>query len=127
MFWGVRLEDLKSEDPPVQQGNDQEDVWYLDAEHLSSFLISTVCWQAALGLPFSGVGEVDDQLLSDLEKQLTNASAGIVDREVDLIGFFEKGLVVAVSKSANKMMVGTNKEKGLESFEERFDTGLDWL
>jgi hypothetical protein len=45
-FYAIRAADLALDDPPVLQGNHDEDTWYPDCGRLSSFLIKNLCWQA---------------------------------------------------------------------------------
>jgi len=57
VLWGVRVEDLGADDPPVVRAyNDVSLAWEADHETLSGFLVTMLYWQAVNGgLPFSGV------------------------------------------------------------------------
>jgi hypothetical protein len=127
MFWGILLSDLHKDDPPVQQGNYEEDKWYLDAYFLSAFLLGMACWQAANGLPWTGQGNVDDQLMKKIRAELTYADPHVEDEVNDLIGYYGKDLVCCISRSAQQFLVGAKERNGLEQFENRFATSLDYL
>ncbi|MFZ6640238.1 hypothetical protein ACO0LL_10885 [Undibacterium sp. TC4M20W] len=40
--WGIRLQDLAQDDPIVWQRNNDDEAWYAEDHHLSSFLMA--CW-----------------------------------------------------------------------------------
>jgi hypothetical protein len=127
MFWGILLQDLHKGDPPVQQGNFEEAVWYPDAHFLSVFLFGIVGWQAANGMPWTGQGIKNDQVMERIQARLTYLDPHLGDKENDLRSFYGKDLVVSVSRSAKKFLVGSNKRSGLERFEKAFAIRLDYL
>ena len=45
-FYAIQAADFALDDPPLFQGNHDEDTWYPDCGRLSSFLIKNLCWQA---------------------------------------------------------------------------------
>jgi hypothetical protein len=127
VVWGIRREDLSKDDPPVQQGNDAEDVWHPDADFLSAFLLGISCWQAAIGLPWTAQGSVSGELVTQLRTKLTYADAKVDDRQTDLLGYYAKDVVCCVSRSAQRLLAGAKAEVDLERFEKTFALNLDYL
>ena len=127
MFWGILRDDLIIYDPAVHQGNPEETEWYPDGDFLSAFLLGIVGWQAANGMPWTAEGVKDERLVERIRADLIYADPGVDDTVNDLTTFYEKGLVVSISRTAKKFLVGANDVDGLDYFEKRFSTSLNHL
>jgi hypothetical protein len=126
VFWGILFEDLVHDDPPVRQGNTAEARWYLDARRLSSFLLGAVSWQVANGLRWTAQGKLRAGLRTRLEAHLKAMDPGL-DRVNDLSGYYGADLVVSVSRSARRFLVGSSERDTLQRFERTFGADLDHL
>ncbi|MFK7928555.1 MAG: hypothetical protein AB8H79_10225 [Myxococcota bacterium] len=103
MFWAFMKADIAKDDPPIFQGNDEEDEWYIDAHHMHNFLIGSVCWHLALALPASGRSGLDTHQREAIEAQL-RPTVEQIDTENDLLGLYAEGLMVSVSQRANTVL-----------------------
>jgi hypothetical protein len=99
VLWGVRVDDLGRDDPPVVRAyNDVALTWEDDHETLSGFFLTMLYWQAVNGgLPFSGVvADVDRSEIPEVHRHWP---------KVDLLGslwhhlmvFHRGGQVVCIS------------------------------
>jgi hypothetical protein len=68
--WGIPLQDVCREDPPVYQCPDpKKSEWYLDHQHLSDFWISMLYWQAVNGaMKYVDVQRVDEEVLERIRQ-----------------------------------------------------------
>ena len=95
--------------------------------HLSAFLFGIVGWQAGNGMQWTGECIKNDGLLGGIRQNLTFLDPGVEDNENDLTTFYDKDLVVSVSKSADELLIGANQRSGLEEFEKKYGVSLNYL
>ena len=88
VLWGVRVEDLGRDDPPVVRAyNDVTLSWEDDHDRLSAFFVTMLYWQAVNGgLPFAGVvADVDETEIPEVHRHWP---------KVDLLGSLWDHLIV---------------------------------
>ncbi|MCA1684815.1 MAG: hypothetical protein LC745_02280, partial [Planctomycetia bacterium] len=128
VLWGVRVEDLGRDDPPVVRAyNDVSLTWEADHDRLSTFFVTMLYWQAVNGgLPFAGVVvRVDETEIPEVHSHWP---------KVDLLGslwnhlmvFHRAGQVVCITGHAPALSLhaaGRTRED-LDAITERLK--LDW-
>jgi hypothetical protein len=123
-YWGIGLDKLQNEDPPVLQGNKDEDEWHYYCDRLSAFLFFTICWQSINVMPAAASAQISNGVLDRLRTNLTEVAG---DYGSDELSFYHSGLVVCVFGSQNILYVAAKDDAMLEEFAAAFDLNLDYL
>lgn len=86
-LWGIRLDELEKDDPPVVRSTDDETVsWHADHPHLSGFLVAMLYWQAVHGgMPYTGTAQIDETEIPALRNHWPR---------VELMGWFAEHTMV---------------------------------
>jgi hypothetical protein len=125
-FNAVRVRQLNQDDPPVVQGNDQEEKWYAECRQLSTFLLKSLCWQAISGLPAGGTAKVVRALLEKATGVLARVG-NAKSYNHELRAYTDEGLVICTFPKNGALYAASNSDDRLRQFEQ--DTGVesDWL
>jgi hypothetical protein len=125
-FNAVRVRQLNEDDPPVVQGNDQEEKWYPDCRQLSAFLLKSLCWQAISGLPASGSAKIGG---ARLEKATVGLAAvgNAKSYNHELRAYTGDGLVICTFPKNAVLYAASKSDDRLRQFEQDTGVDLDWL
>ncbi len=119
--WAIDLSDISDNDPPIWQGvyieGQETNDWYLETKHLSTFLVSALCWQSVMGgLPF---GALKEKVGKEVIKKIAD-NFEVIDLSDDyseMKAFIGKGKVFCVFErddNFNLYIGATNKEDLIE-------------
>jgi hypothetical protein len=123
-YWSIALDNLQNEDPPVLQGNADEDRWHHYGDRLSAFLLFAICWQSINVMPVAASAQISNGVLDRLRASLTEVAGDHGSAE---LSFYHSGLVVCVFGSQNILYVAAKDDAMLEAFAATFDLNLDYL
>ena len=113
---GVRLAALQQPDPPVERQefpSEDEAVWVPECRRLSWFLLRTMAWQAAWGLPVRAVAAATPAALETIAARLT-----LVAPEEPLAGeplaYAGEGMAACVVPWQNAVRIGARADEHLQ-------------
>src|SRR5262249_14145737 len=95
---GVRLDAVGQPDPPVErQGfvSEEEVDWVPECRRLGWFLLRTMCWQAAWGLPVRAIADATPAVCGALASRLALVGPG-EPLEGESVAYAGEGLAVCV-------------------------------
>ncbi|HEX5103877.1 MAG TPA: hypothetical protein VFV87_08715 [Pirellulaceae bacterium] len=128
VYWGFKIEEADLDDPSVWQLNPHENKWYFECKRMSSYLVKSLCWQAACGgLTASASGTIMRDQFAKLGSSFDRIECVEVDDDYDLKAFAGDGIILCAFPDAKKCPVyaGSNDAEKLERLADRF--GLDML
>jgi hypothetical protein len=105
---GVTREAMASPDPPVERQvflNDDETVWVPECRRLSWFVLRTMCWQAAWGLPARAVVRLTPACSDRIASRLALVAPGEpLDQEI--VAYTGEGVAVCVIPAEGLVQIG---------------------
>jgi hypothetical protein len=105
---GIREEAMVLPDPPVEREvhlSDDESTWVPECRRLSWFVLRTMCWQAACGLPARAVAGLTPACHDRIAGRLTLVAPGEpLDQEI--LAYTGEGLAVCVMPAAGIVRIG---------------------
>lgn len=123
---GVAPEAMALPDPPVERQvflNDDETSWVPECRRLSWFILRTMCWQAAWGLPARATARLTPECRDRVAARLTFVAPGEpLDQEI--IAHAGEGLAVCLSPTEGLVRVGARTTDQLTEFERELGAKL---
>ena len=118
-FSAILLADVGQDDPPVKQGNPDEDRWYSESLHLSDFLLAHTCWQACGCLPAGAHVKFTRASCARVQSELPWIGVGI-NRGHHTLGFWGDGVAGAAFPRTNEVYLASDSTEHLAAFQKRF-------
>jgi hypothetical protein len=118
-FSGIALGELGGDDPPVMQGNRDEEVWYPECNRLSDYFLTLICWQAANVSDACDHVPVTPEQLTRMKAQLPWATFGLEDAN-DTLGLWGGGVAATVFTNSMDAYLSGRTDQHLRDFQRRF-------